>query len=457
MKPDFQKIVSRRHALLLDHALVSAWNEPERFGRLTGIPEYVRNLEVIDGDFYLDFNWVRQIVDKYASAPPRLFWSFVRRGYVHGERWVAFAARQRVDRELAVLKRDFWKSLELMKNLLVFLPVTHPLAKAVEKRALGILKAKGVPEAELTDALLEVSAPLKLNDPRLEARDLLRIKVRSLADTAFDVEKALAAHTERYRHLGYREPFSEGYDVAFFRKRLEELSSTLPKEEPRYRLRFTPAEKEWVELLKEFVYFRNYRTERLYQGLFHIESLWRRLAELHHLAPVDLGYYLTDEIEGLFERGERAAPTLIEERKRGYGFLLHDGRTRLITGGELLRKKEEYAKRDLKVREIKGMIACRGRVTGLARIVPRAAEQAKVEKGGILVTSMTTPDFLPGMRRAAAFVTDEGGITCHAAIVSREMNKPCIIGTRVATKLLKDGDLIEVDASKGVVRILKRG
>jgi pyruvate,water dikinase len=52
-------------------------------------------------------------------------------------------------------------------------------------------------------------------------------------------------------------------------------------------------------------------------------------------------------------------------------------------------------------------------------------------------------------------VTDEGGVTCHAAIVAREMKKPCIIGTKIATKVLKDGDLVEVDANKGVVKILK--
>ena len=69
---------------------------------------------------------------------------------------------------------------------------------------------------------------------------------------------------------------------------------------------------------------------------------------------------------------------------------------------------------------------------------------------------MTTPDLLPAMERATAFITDEGGITCHAAIVAREMKKPCIIGTKTATKILKNGDLIEVDAVNGIVKIIKR-
>ena len=68
------------------------------------------------------------------------------------------------------------------------------------------------------------------------------------------------------------------------------------------------------------------------------------------------------------------------------------------------------------------------------------------------MTMMTTPDYVPAMRKASAVVTDEGGITCHAAIFSREINKPCVIGTKFATQVLKDGDIVEVDADNGIVR-----
>ena len=83
-------------------------------------------------------------------------------------------------------------------------------------------------------------------------------------------------------------------------------------------------------------------------------------------------------------------------------------------------------------------------------------ESASFQDGSVLVTGMTRPEFVPLMKRASAIITDEGGITCHAAIVSRELKKPCIIGTKIATQVLKDGDLVEVDADNGVVRILER-
>lgn len=109
-----------------------------------------------------------------------------------------------------------------------------------------------------------------------------------------------------------------------------------------------------------------------------------------------------------------------------------------------------------RVKEIKGQPASKGLVRGRVKICLVSTEINKIKKGDILVTAMTTPDFVPAMRRAAAIITDEGGITSHAAIVARELNKPCIIGAKIAVKALHDGDLIEVNASKGVIKILKR-
>jgi phosphoenolpyruvate synthase/pyruvate phosphate dikinase len=122
---------------------------------------------------------------------------------------------------------------------------------------------------------------------------------------------------------------------------------------------------------------------------------------------------------------------------------------KLLTGVKQ-QKEEEKAT----VSEIKGTVAYPGKVKGRAKVVLRPAESYKIKKGDVLIATMSTPDFLPAMQKAAAFVTDIGGITSHAAIVSREMKKPCIIGTKIATKVFKDGDLVEVDANTGVVRKL---
>lgn len=104
--------------------------------------------------------------------------------------------------------------------------------------------------------------------------------------------------------------------------------------------------------------------------------------------------------------------------------------------------------------ELKGRAAYLGKTKGVVRIVKRVDQAEQVVEGEIIVSPMTTPDFISAMKRSSAFITDEGGITCHAAIVARELKKPCIIGTKIATKVLKDGMEVEVDADNGVVRII---
>jgi len=98
-----------------------------------------------------------------------------------------------------------------------------------------------------------------------------------------------------------------------------------------------------------------------------------------------------------------------------------------------------------------GASASPGMASGPAKIVPEASQIDKVVSGDILVTEMTTPDFVPAMKRAVAIVTDRGGRTSHAAIVSRELGIPCIVGAEGATTTLTDGRIITVDGSQGKV------
>jgi len=158
----------------------------------------------------------------------------------------------------------------------------------------------------------------------------------------------------------------------------------------------------------------------------------------------------------------RQLPEIKELKKRILGYVFFKDNLIVATDIEKFAQDQNLniidAKYDVKTNskfvKIKGNSACAGKVIGTAKIVFEYTQLKKLKRGDILITSMTTPDFLPAMKRAIAFVTDEGGITCHAAIVSREMKKPCIIGTKIATEVLKDGDKIEVDANNGIIKLL---
>jgi pyruvate, water dikinase len=100
---------------------------------------------------------------------------------------------------------------------------------------------------------------------------------------------------------------------------------------------------------------------------------------------------------------------------------------------------------------VHGLGAAPGEASGSVRVISALDQATDLEDGEVLVTHMTAPDWVPLMRRAAAIVTDSGGMTCHAAIVSRELGIPCVVGSGEATKVLRDGEVVTVDAGAGIV------
>src|SRR6185369_12346227 len=100
---------------------------------------------------------------------------------------------------------------------------------------------------------------------------------------------------------------------------------------------------------------------------------------------------------------------------------------------------------------VRGLGAAPGAGSGAVRLVATLGDADLLAEGDVLVTHMTAPDWVPLMRRAAAIVTDSGGMTCHAAIVSRELGIPCVVGTGDATRRLKDGFVVTVSGTDGVV------
>ncbi|MBC8500402.1 MAG: hypothetical protein ISS25_03735 [Nanoarchaeota archaeon] len=107
-----------------------------------------------------------------------------------------------------------------------------------------------------------------------------------------------------------------------------------------------------------------------------------------------------------------------------------------------------------KTSTLKGTPASLGKAVGKAFVAKSSSTLKKFEKGGILIAPATSADFVPVMRKSAAIITEMGGITSHAGIISREFNVPCIVGVKNATKILKTGDKIEVNADKGVIKKL---
>ncbi|MEM4707803.1 MAG: phosphoenolpyruvate synthase [Candidatus Anstonellales archaeon] len=148
-------------------------------------------------------------------------------------------------------------------------------------------------------------------------------------------------------------------------------------------------------------------------------------------------------------------PQDIEWAMEGDKFYITQARPITTLKGKGKEKKKEKKEEKKEIGEakmiVKGLPASPGVGMGVAKILKDASEIGKIESGDVLVAKMTTPDFVPAMKKASAIVTDEGGMTSHAAIVSRELGIPCIVGTGNATQVIQDGMEITVDGSGGIV------
>mgnify|MGYP003966410661 FL=1 len=158
-----------------------------------------------------------------------------------------------------------------------------------------------------------------------------------------------------------------------------------------------------------------------------------------------------EEFEEFLISGQLPEVSVLEKRHKYTAIVFTKGKF------ELLSKEEFQVKnKDTKVltNEVKGTTAYPGIVRGRVRVIFDPHPNAKFEHGDILVTGMTRPEYAHLIEKSAGFITDAGGVLSHAAIVAREMKKPCIVGLEFASKVFKDGDLVEIDASNGVVRKL---
>jgi len=232
-----------------------------------------------------------------------------------------------------------------------------------------------------------------------------------------------------------RDGFSDGFSLAELAKlRGELLKNKGGKKRKNKRPTVPKPMRQLVKEAQNLVYFRTLRTDVFYHLLFLSRPILGELAKKYGLLFKDLrDYNIYDLIKGQPKK-----------YSSNNSYICYKGD--LVISDKPLLSKEKVTDQT-----IKGTVAFVGKVEGTVKVVKRIEDLKKVNKGDILVAQMTFPSYIVAMNRAAAFVTDEGGITCHAAIIAREIKKPCVIGTKIATKVLKDGDLVEVDAERGVV------
>jgi phosphohistidine swiveling domain-containing protein len=353
-----------------------------------------------------------------------------------------------------------WSSLSddqvvmLMRELEAFccfryLFITNPQhVVPLENKLRSLLSHQPDPQAAL-GAITVVNLPLPFDD---EQREIAQLRARWNTLSAQEHDHALHGLVEKYGWFGGIEG-EEPYDKNHYEREI--LSSS----QERPAVTDVDVSDEARELGQLIGKLSNIRFWCRYHGMsirycikLCLEELgrrWKKPDMLYLTVPEACSAKDTD-----YER-------VIRARKQGYVATFVGGEPTLFTGTEMEPYLEKVKEHIQDVEEFSGRPAYPGLVRGTARIVSFTSDDyheqvEQFRQGEVLVTGMTRPQIAHLCNKASAIITDEGGITSHAATIAREFRIPCVIGTHIATKVLRTGDTIEVDAAKGSIRKLPK-
>lgn len=292
------------------------------------------------------------------------------------------------------------------------------------------------------------------------------------------IEELLDEHTSKFAGLPVVNDETEPWNKEYFQHRLKVLLSGSKNKivESYEKLSAYPAhvKRDQAAIFKELsappfikIFFRLIGlstwirlVSRSSFAMAHYSSrnLFSEIGRRNNLTAEEVKWLSPNETKNLIFTGHHPNVKKLNARKFAAVLLFRNGKYRILEGkpaDRFIREEVEEVIQGDKANFVKGSVAYLGLVKGRAKIILSQKNISKMEEGDVLIARMTTPEIIPAVRLATAIVTDEGGITCHAAIVSRELKIPCVVGTKHATKMFKDGDLIQVDANKGIVNLIK--
>jgi phosphohistidine swiveling domain-containing protein len=221
-----------------------------------------------------------------------------------------------------------------------------------------------------------------------------------------------------------------------------------------------------AEIIHEYVNIRTERIEIYQQALVGLRDFLKKFVavvkkDFSWFSYWDAISLTPQEIILYLEQGVLPKKELLKKRVNRQTILFSPNSEKDIHNIFIYQKDwvikiiKKYSTISSNSQEIKGVAISGGIIKGKIRLILSPKDFSKFKAGEILVTHYTSPAFMMLIKKASAIITDEGGVTSHAAIISRELKTPCVVGTKIATKVLHDGDSVEVDANKGLIKILK--
>jgi len=326
------------------------------------------------------------------------------------------------------------------------------------------------------DDLVSVAMRTRYVSPYIkEQKDFLKIVCDKI--NGYNITNSLKLHSKKYWYLQNDYAFSTKLSADYFKELVEnyikeghdpkkeygKLNTSINKlskeKNDLVSLAFLHRQKKFSDLMKLtdiHGLLWDLKKVEMQRAFYYLDLLLKEISNRFSLSFGDIKWYSPYEVRDLLKEGNKANKAEINNRKIFCVLSITPKKVSVITGLQAKSLATTIEKNFIGNRtKIYGQVGNKGCARGEVMVVINPRIKSKFKKGQVLVTGMTTPDFIPLMKNARAVITDEGGITCHAAIVSRELNLPCVVGTKNATKILKNGDIVEVDANNGIIKILK--
>lgn len=259
---------------------------------------------------------------------------------------------------------------------------------------------------------------------------------------------------ERFFERRLKESSGPGADESFYHLKDYRRNTTKSFQQLVKKYKLNPEIVKYAKLAQRASYLQDKRKGLSFIATDYIIKMYGRLSKLLAISPERSLYILWSEFDRAVS-DKRFLAELIKRQKNCRLRMTSQGTNIFLEDTEKIFKIFEKKYSSAVGKGIKGTVAYPGNIKGRVKIIRNRQEIKGFKTGQILVALMTSPDYVVAIKKAKAIITDDGGLTCHAAIVARELKKPCIVGTKNATKALRDGDWVEVDANKGLVRIIK--
>ncbi len=323
---------------------------------------------------------------------------------------------------------------------------------------------------EQTEVFQILITPRELSEAQQEERGMLALAAKNNFGSKTH-DRAILNHWKKYSwlHFGWTGPsLSKEYfiDVCAGLNKQGIVGETLNKlknesqfllKNKRFwikKLKIEDVNQKLFRLLEEILFIKAHRMDALFRSYEASQPLLSKIARDYHLSLSQVYNLYYDDLVKILKTDKANTEYINNLIKYSVGYFDSDS-IYLLTGEKAKKLFSQLVLPKIKeVNELKGQCGFPGKVKGEVCIVNSVKEMSKFKEGQILVSVVTDPSLLPIMKKAAAFITNQGGLTCHAAIVARELKTPCVIGTKVATLVLKDGDMVEVDAENGIVKKL---